>query len=303
LATPDIARKHPVSLAIALAIASAPAGAATIFVTDGGDAGTSATCTLRQAIDSANKNTHGETSNCIDGSGADTIVFDPALAGATITLAGSQLAIKSPIEIVGSGQTLDAGQASRVLSVDVTTFAASDIALVNGVAQGNSGAGLLITGSTVTLSGVSISGNSSDYAAGIAAFNYSEVTLNATSISGNDAARKGGGMEIVNGTSVVLQNSVVTGNHATRGGGIFIGYHGSLSLRQSTISDNTATSAPTLSGGAVYGYRCTAGTYRTTAAAPLPPPNARPCWSIRRWPATSRRSPAAPCTSRTQAAP
>ena len=86
------------ALAVALAFAEAGAGAATITVTDGGDAGTGSTCTLRQAIVSANKNAHG-ASSCIDGNGDDTIVFDDALVGSTITLSGTELTVTSPLTI------------------------------------------------------------------------------------------------------------------------------------------------------------------------------------------------------------
>src|SRR5215475_1796998 len=78
-------RVHVRPLALAVTIACADARAATITVTDGGDVGTASTCTLRQAIVSANKDAHG-TSTCLDGSGADTIAFADALVGSTITL-------------------------------------------------------------------------------------------------------------------------------------------------------------------------------------------------------------------------
>lgn len=250
------ARMRPVPLAIAMAIASAPAHAATIIVTDGGDAGGDTTCTLRQAIVSANKDSAGDTT-CADGSGSDTIEFDASLVGATITLGGTELSIKSPLQIVGSGQTIDAGKASRVMYVGFTTLVASDLALVNGVAPtNNSGGGLFTLQSTIQLDRVSITGNSAEYAAGIAAFNYAQLTLTDVTISGNAATRKGGGIEVVNGTSMTLRRSDVSGNTAARGAAAFVGYHGTLRLDRSTVSGNTATSAPPQSGGGIYGYRC-----------------------------------------------
>jgi len=239
-----------------MAFAATNSHAATIMVTDAGDAGTATTCTLRQAIVSANKNAHGDSS-CIDGDNDDTVRFADALVGSTITLGGSELAVTAPLTIEGSGQTLDANHASRVMYVGFTTLAASNLNLVNGASPGNSGGGMFLFFSTVSLSGVTVSGNTADYAAGIAAFNYSNLTLTGSSVSSNIAAHKGGGLEIVNGTEAKLNDSVISGNSASRGGGVFVSFYGTLSLTRSTVSGNTAVGAPTQSGGGIYGYRCT----------------------------------------------
>ena len=246
---------RPLALAVSLAFAQAT-GAATITVTDGGDSATATTCTLRQAIVSANKNAHG-TSTCLDGSGDDTIVFADSLIGSTITLAGSELAVTAPLTIIGSGQTLDANHLSRVMYVGNTTFSASALALINGATPGNSGAGMEVTGSTVYLDGVAISGNTGDNAAGVAAVNSTALTLHHSTVAGNAAQYKGGGLLIANNTTVTLLGSVVSGNSAARGGGAFTGLNGELQLQQSSISGNTVTSTATQSGGGVYGYRCT----------------------------------------------
>lgn len=239
-----------------MAFAATGACASTILVTDDGDAGTSTTCTLRQAIVSANKNAHGDSS-CIDGDNSDTIRFSDALVGSTITLGGTELAVTAPLTIEGSGQTIDANHASRVMYVGFTTLAASNLNLINGASPGNSGGGMILFFSTVSLSGVTVSGNTADYAAGIAAFNYSDLTLTGSSISGNTAAHKGGGLEIVNGTDARLDDTVISGNSASRGGGVFVSFYGTMSLSRSTVSGNTAVGAPGQSGGGIYGYRCT----------------------------------------------
>jgi len=226
-----------------------------IIVTDGGDAGGESTCTLRQAIESANKNTRGKSS-CVDGYGDDTIAFAEELADSTITLGGSELSVKSPLTIDGTGQTIDADHASRVMYVGFTSLDASNINLVNGTAAGNSGGGLFVLTGTVNLTNVGISANSADYAAGIAAFNYADLTLSHSTVTGNSAARKGGGVEIVNGTQVRLYDTTVAGNIANRGGGIFVSFYGEVKLSRSTVSGNTAAGAPPQSGGGIYGYRC-----------------------------------------------
>jgi hypothetical protein len=141
--------------------------------------------------------------------------------------------------------------------VGFTTLSASNIDLVNGSIPGNSGGGMFLLTSTVTLTNVGVSNNTADYAAGIAAFNYTNLTLSNSSISGNSALRKGGGLEIVNGTDVKLSDSVVSGNSANRGGGVWVSFYGKASLTRSSISGNTANGAPQQSGAGVYGYRCT----------------------------------------------
>jgi predicted outer membrane repeat protein len=238
-----------------MAFACSPAHAASIVVSDGGDSGSETTCTLRQAIESANKDAHG-TSSCADGSGSDTITFAETLLDSTITLGGAELAVRSPLTIAGSGQTIDAGGASRVMYVGFTSLDASNISLVNGAATGNSGGGLFILQGVVSLDQVDVSGNSADYAAGIAVFNYSNLTLSQSTVSANSAARKGGAIEIVNGAGVTLNRSTVSDNSASRGGGIFVSFYSELDINQSTVSGNTATSAPPQSGGGIYGYKC-----------------------------------------------
>jgi hypothetical protein len=247
---------RPLALAVSLALAATSGRAATIVVTDGGDAGTASTCTLRQAIVSANKNAHGD-STCISGDNSDTIVFDDSLVNSTITLDGTELAVTNPLTILGSGQTIDANHASRVMYVGFTTFSASNIGLTNGSIAGNSGGALFLLSSTVSLDTVVVSNNSADYAGGIAAFNYTNLTLNNCSVSGNTASRKGGGLEIVNGTDVQATDSVISGNGASRGGGAFMSYYGKLSLTRSSVSGNSASGAPPQSGGGIYGHRCT----------------------------------------------
>jgi hypothetical protein len=83
------------------------------------------------------------------------------------------------------------------------------------------------------------------------------LTITSSTISGNVAARKGGGVEMVNGSKVQLTNSLVSGNSASRGAGVFLSFYSNLSLARTTITGNQAASAANLSGGGIYGYRCT----------------------------------------------
>jgi hypothetical protein len=114
---------RPLSQAVALALAAGGAHAASITVTDGGDPGTAGTCTLRQAIVSANADSAQGT--CTAGSGADTITFASGLANSTIALQYGQLLINSSVTISGSGQTIVAGGNSRVMEISNANTVAS----------------------------------------------------------------------------------------------------------------------------------------------------------------------------------
>ena len=99
----------------------APANAASISVNTSGDAGTGSTCTLRQAIDSANSNLQG-TSNCVAGEVAsDTITFDagefPVANANTITLTSSLPIINSNLTepCYYGGALSDEGKVENVL--------------------------------------------------------------------------------------------------------------------------------------------------------------------------------------------
>lgn len=111
-----------------------PAAAATLTVTDLGDAGNgvcAATCTLRDAIAGA--------------ASGDSIVFDAALTWpATITLAGQELFVYKDLTILGPGAdrlTIDAGQKSRILEIAANASASvSGIEMNNGKIFGGNGA-------------------------------------------------------------------------------------------------------------------------------------------------------------------
>ncbi len=163
---------------------------ATLTVTSLADAGPGS---LRDAI--ATSNTNGE---------ADTIVFDSAIAGGTVSLTSGALQIGETgfaTDITGSGETIDAGGASGVITVD-------------------DGDGYVQTPDVVvTISGLTVTGGS---------------RLDA--VNGDDI---GGG--IVNSDTLILDDVTVTGNTAAFGGGI-ANAGGLLTVTDSMITDNSGTS-------------------------------------------------------------
>jgi hypothetical protein len=285
---------RPLSQAVALALAAGGAHAAAITVTDGGDAGTAGTCTLRQAIVSANTDTAQGT--CTVGSGADTITFAAGLANSTIALQYGQLLVDSSVTISGSGQTIVAGGNSRVMAIysanTVASVTVSDLTLTGGNYSG-AGAGLAIkygsgpavptsrpqrsilaptaAGPNVTLNQVTISNNTANTYAGGLFISNATVAINQSSISGNTLTATdnygAGGVYIVDGSAVTITDSTISGNSASGGfgfltGGVYV-YGSALAVTNSTVTGNRASGGIDLAGGISLGYS-SAGIYNST---------------------------------------
>jgi hypothetical protein len=132
------------ALFAAAALVVAPAlQAATITVKSGLDTADPGNCRLRDAIINANSDNQSGSTDCLGGSGSDTIVFDPGLAGATIGLSSALPKITSNITIDGSaaaGLTIFGNNAYRIFFVDTgVTFTISSVALSGGRSTGGEG--------------------------------------------------------------------------------------------------------------------------------------------------------------------
>ncbi|HET8899476.1 MAG TPA: right-handed parallel beta-helix repeat-containing protein [Rhodanobacteraceae bacterium] len=253
--------RTPLALAVALALSVGSAHAASITVTTGGDAGTGTSCTLRQAFESAN--TDAVVGSCVAGSGADTIAFDAALANATITLGGSQLDVvaSSTVTLVGSGQTLDANGASRVLAVgDDASLTASQLILTGGYltySGGNpsaSSGGAIHVGArgNLSLADTTVRDNVAGVdGGGIYAYEYATVNVLRCTISGNTASDdEGGGINVGYAATLTVSDSVISGNTAdSDGGGVYGLNYSAVSIERSTISGNRTNGGE---GGGIY---------------------------------------------------
>ena len=206
------------SLLCAALFAAAPCvHAATFTVSNLADSGAGS---LRAAIASANQ-----------ASGADTIVFQPALEG-TITLAAGALAITDSLTLAGPGSgrvTIDAHGASRVFRLDNAnagdkTFAIRGFRIVNGAAgtsSDDSGAGVFYEASSI----------------------HAEIRLTDLVFEGNTASRKGGAISVA-GANLTLSDVVLRGNRANggfqpSGGGLYFS-RGLLTVSDSLFVDNRA---------------------------------------------------------------
>ncbi len=284
-------RKQLLALAIAQAATLGAAHAATITVDSTADSSADdGSCTLREAIENANNDSqNGRTSagECAAGSGSDSIDFAPATfaSAQTITLAGGEMAISSPLTITGPGEallTIDANAASRHFTIDdggmatALPVAVSDLTLRNGRVVGAPGGGAIRNRESLQLSRMTLSGNTvvnsgtspsrggalavdpPDGSAGL------DIQLDQVTISGNTGG-DGGGMNLhlfatTPGSSVTLANCHVDNNHAATMGGVIAASSGagrinigsgSLLIQDSTFSSNQSDSSD--GGLSVYG--------------------------------------------------
>jgi hypothetical protein len=232
---------------------------------DPGDGFCDASCTLRDAVTTAN-NRHPSK---------DTIGFDPGVFSTpqTIFLTQGQLNITDSVKIKGPGARLlsiSGNKASRVFYVgDVVTTTLDSMTIRDGYA-GNGG-GIYNTGILIVM-GSTVSGNNvppyyddcGNYYGGTGGGIFNDggaATIDNSIISGNFSSGDGGGIT-TNGT-LTVNASTISGNIATAdGGGIRAG--GRTTVAKSTISNNTASDLGTgisgsveiLTGSTISGNHC-----------------------------------------------
>lgn len=242
---------------------------ATFVVTSADDAGAG---TLRQAVLDANAQ-----------AGADTIFFDPALAGTEIDLTSGFIPVSDALTLRGTdtngtrlGISVSGGFASSHFFVSGgTDFAVtmSDLRLVRGAADRG---GSIVNGESLTLERmrfVSNLANSGD-AEGGAIANFGALVVRDSYFSGNIASNNGGA--IVNygsnsGATVTVTNSTFFGNVSGGAGGAMFqqgrGLSADLTIRNSTFVSNVADSdnsqGPNENGGAIHVF--STGTWSLTS--------------------------------------
>jgi CSLREA domain-containing protein len=187
-----------------------------LLVTDASDPGDGicdGTCTLREAIATANG----------DGASADDIFFSSLFdTPQTVNLTAVLPDLDTDMTINGPGADLltvrrDTGGAYRMLAVG--------------------------TAATVHVSGMTVANGSSDYYAGI--LNQGVLHIVASAVTGSTASITGGGVSSIGTGALLFDRVTVSGNTAGNGAGVFI-QNGIGSLRNCTIGGNTATA---LAGG------------------------------------------------------
>jgi hypothetical protein len=198
--------------------------------------------TLRDAILAANNNP-----------GADTIDFDSSLAGATITLNGTELPqITDSLTITGLGAsqlTIDAHGQSRIFEISAgTTAAISGLTLTGGKAISSDGApsltygGAILNHGTLTVDQCALNGNSALNGGGIGMYDAgAALTVTASVLSGNFTYGSGGAIVMVGDNDTLkVSGCTVSGNSVLDGGGGLSVFGGPVTISSSVISGNSA---------------------------------------------------------------
>jgi CSLREA domain-containing protein len=240
-----------------------PAQAATFNVNktaDTADGTCDADCSLREAILAANA-----------AAGADTITLPAGTY--TLTIAGvdedasatGDLDITDDLTINGAGAGTTIIQAcdssggpcvgiDRVIHIPTSTVGLSGVTIRNGNVTSSGGGIFGSTGSSLTLTNSTVTGNTAfDHGGGILI--DGALTLTGSTVSNNTANSdasgdgNGGGIYIWPGNNTVtLTNSTISGNSAFFGGGYYTDGSSSVTLTDSTISGNTSSST----GGGIF---------------------------------------------------
>lgn len=262
-------------LAAILLVGPTASGAATLMVDSDRDrVSTDGACALREAVNNANAVDGADTTggDCVAGAGGarDTILFDPSLAGATLTLEAGALEITEPLTLAGplSGRPgaliLDAAGRSRLLHLrgrEAGTVTVRHMTLTGGRTEADykagAGGAILVDNADLVLEGVRVTGNVTTgqvaRGGGVAAYggsvvaNRSEISDNRT--LGPDAS--GGGLRV--GGDLTLNRSTVAFNETVGvdggGGGLTVSGFGHLTLNNVTVSNNRAAGTGAPGGG------------------------------------------------------
>ena len=251
----------PIALVLLLSLPAGRAQAATFVVNSTADAvdaapgnGSCATaagvCGLRAAIQEANALP-----------GADTITVPAGTY--TLSIPGvneaysatGDLDIGSDLTITGAGAnmtTIDGGGIDRVLEIiwqNKPNVSISGLTVTGGKTLstqpgGGSGGGILTQGALLTLTNVTVSGNTAGNQGG-GILKTGPLILNSCTVSNNTAGYEpgtpggGGIMDYINGP-LTLNNSTISGNSSPFGGGIgSSNYSLDISMTNSTLSNNT----------------------------------------------------------------
>ncbi|MGA7296564.1 MAG: choice-of-anchor Q domain-containing protein, partial [Rhodanobacteraceae bacterium] len=247
------------------ALLSPAALAATYPVSNNNDSGSGS---LRDAIDQANANP-----------GADIVTFNSSVTG-TINLTTTSLLITDDVDIQGPGASVLTVNGSGIVTLGAThaghthhgkgernggggnatqgggyyygggTGGVFTISASAGPPAGPSTTQQPLASSTVSISGLTISGGTATNGGGI--FGYdTDLTVSQCVVSGNTAYNHGGGIAIFGyDASVLVTDSTVTGNSAYYGGGVAT-TQSAITIQRSTISNNVAFTDGEYGGGGV----------------------------------------------------
>jgi len=236
-------------------LCASPVMAASIVV-DSNPPVTLGSCTLQDAIISANTDT--ATGGCAAGSGDDTITFAAGLTGQTITLTSALPQLNSNIIIDGSSLSsnhvkISGANAYQVFNITAgKTVTLNHLDIINGKSSGEGG-GIYNNGGMLTVSNSIFSGNSAEYCGGISNYNSGTLTISNSIFSGNSSSGGGG---ICSNYILTVSNSAFLDNSASGSGGIFDGGGGILNdgLGTMTVTNCTFSGNSARIGGGILNF-------------------------------------------------
>jgi hypothetical protein len=174
----------------------------------------------------------------------DTIVFDPSLAGQTITLTSGQLVIAQSLDIENTlpgPVSISGNNSSRIFDIVNGNVTIDGLSIVNGYAGASGSGGGILNLTGLTISNCTFANNSALFGGGIT--NDGTLTVSNSSLSNNVSSNgQAGGILNYNGGTATIRNSTITNNTAFSGGGGILNLLGTLTVSNSTITDNNAPS-------------------------------------------------------------
>ncbi|MBK8294586.1 MAG: CSLREA domain-containing protein [Solirubrobacterales bacterium] len=214
--------------AVTLLAAAPSAGAVDISVnTTADDYGNPpATCSLREAITSAQ--TNAAFGGCPAGLGSDSIKLPAGTYKITRAGAEEDANLTGDFDVIGvNALTIEPATASDKVVVDANgidrafdqqganSLAIQGIQVLGGktTAIGDDGAGIRNSVGTLTLNRVTVSGNTTDYSGGGVAV-YNNLSMVNSTVSGSSAKQNGGGLYIQGGATATVKSSTITENTA-----------------------------------------------------------------------------------------
>ncbi len=265
-------------LAILASVATVSAATITVTTLDNGT--NVGGCSLRDAVDAANRNV--AVNGCTAGKNADTIKFSANLGGGTALFTSGAIVVTDSLTI--DGRTSESTQIRlngdlRYRLFDVTSevltltnldvlrargvrgsavyvgpnagLIARNVSFIRNEATGNAateGGGAIYNDGRTVIEASTFDSNSASGTSGSggAVFNNAgTLTVRTSSFSNNDSNRAGGAIEANGGTTTMVDvnfTSNRTGTNPGNGGAFHISGAGSATVRGGTVSRNTASS-------------------------------------------------------------
>jgi hypothetical protein len=249
-----------IGLLLAVLMGSAAWAQTSITVTDLGDptAASGGGCTLRDAINIATIGSAGDSDVCAETGSGTGYIIQFSVTG-TITLTSTLPTIFGDVIINGPttapGITINGNNQYTVLESFGGNLTLNDLTIANG--SGFEGGGILGTsGSTLTVTNSTFSGNTASIAGG-AILTGGTVTVTNSTFYDNSAGSTGTGGGIYNAEgTLTLTNSTFYGNSAGSGGGIFV-EDGTLNIDGTIITASTGHNCALSSPANDEGYNVT----------------------------------------------